>query len=261
MTLTTELILATLAAYVWPFARLSAMLMTMLVISSQSVPILVRMVYALAITAVIAPVLPPMPSADLFSLTGALITGQQVLVGIALGFISQMVVQAFILAGQIIALQTSLGFASMVDPLNGESTPVIGQFYLMLSTLVFFAMDGHLTMLQMLAQSFISLPVGVTGISPGGFRQLASMGSLLFATALSFALAATIALLIINFTFGIMTRAAPQLNIFSMGFAVAMICGLFIMWLSVGNFLPHFENHWQRTQQVMCDVIALPCGH
>ncbi|WP_024870866.1 flagellar biosynthetic protein FliR [Tolumonas lignilytica] len=259
MTITTTFLMAVLAAYIWPFTRLASMLMTMIVIGSQSVPIMIRMFYAMALTAVIAPVLPKMPTTDLFSMAGFLITSQQVLIGITMGLISQMLVQAFIMAGQIISMQTSLGFASMVDPLNGESTPVIGQFYLMLGTLIFFAMDGHLTMIQMIAQSFITLPVSADGITISSMRSIADFVSVLFQTAVAFSLSATIALLLINFTFGVMTRAAPQLNIFSMGFAVTMIGGLFIMWASLSGFMDHFEMQWQRTQSLMCDVLALSC--
>lgn len=259
MNITADYLIAVLAAYIWPFARLSAMLMTMLVISSQSVPMTIRLVYSLTITAVLAPVLPAMPAVSLFSLQGFLITSQQVLIGVAIGFISQLLIQAFVLAGQVISMQTSLGFASMVDPLNGESTPVIGQFYLMLGTLVFFSIDGHLTMLQMLTQSFVTLPVSDTGISIGSMREIVNFLSVVFQTALGFALSATIALLLINFTFGVMTRAAPQLNVFSMGFAVTMISGLFILWMSLSNFMDHFDAHWHRTQLVMCDVLNLSC--
>jgi len=214
MNITSTLLMEMLAAYIWPFTRLASMLMTMLVIGSQSVPIMVRMFYTMALTAVIAPVLPKMPSTELFSMAGVLITSQQVLIGIAMGLVSQMLIQAFIMAGQVISMQTSLGFASMVDPLNGESTPVIGQFYLMLGTLLFFALDGHLTMIQMISQSFITLPVGAEGLTIGSMRSIVDFVSVLFQTALSFSLSATIALLLINFAFGVMTRAAPQLNVF-----------------------------------------------
>jgi len=257
--ITADYLIAVLAAYIWPFARLSAMLMTMLVFSSQSVPMTVRLVYSLTITAVLAPVLPTMPAVSLISFSGLLITIQQVLIGVAIGFISQMLLQAFVLAGQIISMQTSLGFASMVDPLNGESTPVVGQFYLMLGTLVFFAINGHLTMLQMLAQSFITLPISEHGLTLGSIQEIVNFISVVFQTALGFALSASVALLLINFTFGVMTRAAPQLNIFSMGFAVTMISGLFILWLTLSNFMDHFDQHWQRTQVVMCDVLGLTC--
>lgn len=260
MTFSADYLISLIAAYIWPFTRLASMLMTMLVLSSQSVPSTIRLYYAMMLTVIIAPILPAMPAINLFSANGMLVTAQQVLIGVAVGYVSQMLIQAFVIAGQIISMQTSLGFASMVDPLNGESTPVVGQLYLMLSTLVFFAIDGHLMMIQMISQSFITLPVGVDGISLLSIQAITHFIADIFAAAIAFSLSATIALLLINFTFGVMTRAAPQLNVFSMGFAVTMLSGLFILWVTIGGFVAHFENHWQRTQILMCQVLQLPCA-
>ena len=107
MNITSTLLMEMLAAYIWPFTRLASMLMTMLVIGSQSVPIMVRMFYCIVLTAVIAPVLPKMPATDLFSMGGVMITSQQVLIGIAMGLISQMLVQAFMGALQASALHSA----------------------------------------------------------------------------------------------------------------------------------------------------------
>jgi len=77
----------------------------------------------------------------------------------------------------------------------------------------------------------------------------------MFATALSLALAPLTAMLLINFSFGVMTRAAPQLNIFAIGFPITMMAGLLIMWLTFGNFLTHFELQWQRALDFSCYLI------
>lgn len=254
-----DMVMAWIASYAWPYARLSAMLMTMLVLGSQTVPIMIRAKLALVITVAMAPLLPAMPAVELFSITGMMITAQQVLVGIAIGLASQFLIQTFIMAGQIIAMQTSLGFASMVDPINGGSTPVVGQFYLMLGTLIFFAIDGHLTMLHLLQLSFTTLPVAVSGISIEGYQMLAAFLGVMFEMCLSVSLAAIVAMLLINFAFGVMTRAAPQLNIFSMGFAISMICGLLVIWVSLGGFMEHFLQHWQQVESLICDVIQTQC--
>jgi len=254
-----DLVMSWIASYAWPFARLSAMLMTMLVLGSQTVPVMIRAKLALVITIAMAPLLPPMPAIELFSLTGALITMQQVIVGVAIGFASQFLIQSFIMAGQIIAMQTSLGFASLVDPINGGSTPVVGQFYLMLGTLIFFAIDGHLTMLHLTQLSFTTLPVSASGLHIQGLQELAAFMAVMFTMALSASIAAIVAMLLINFSFGVMTRAAPQLNIFSMGFAISMICGLLVIWVSLGGFMEHFLLHWQQVQSLICDIIDTQC--
>ena len=161
---------AALASYLWPFFRIGAMLMTMAVIGSQNVPVRIRLGAALAITVATVPGIPPLPAIPLFSLQSVIITAHQLLIGIAVGLVTQFVMQTFILAGQFIGMQTSLGFANIVDPSNGQTVPVIGQLFLMLATLIFLVIDGHLLLIRMLAESFHSLPVGPEGLdaSPRG---------------------------------------------------------------------------------------------
>ncbi|PSJ46256.1 flagellar biosynthetic protein FliR [Zobellella endophytica] len=259
MNYTTAELLQWLASYLWPLCRIAGLMMTMAMFGAQLTPVYSRLLLALAITIAVAPVLPAMPAIALFSGAGFLVTLQQVLIGATIGLLSQFLLQTFVTAGQIIAMQTSLGFASMVDPLNGQSAPVVGQFYLMLGTLLFLALDGHLLMIEAIVLSFDTLPVAVNGLSVASWQTLAGLLTLLFQAAVAMSLSAIVAMLLINFSFGVMTRAAPQLNIFSVGFAVSMVCGLFILWLTLGGFLGHFENQWLRLQGVMCDSLRLRC--
>jgi flagellar biosynthetic protein FliR len=103
------------------------------------------------------------------------------------------------------------------------------------------------------------VPVAAGGFTVGDWQNLAGLLTLLFQAAVAMSLSAIVAMLLINFSFGVMTRAAPQLNIFSVGFAISMVCGLFIMWLTLGGFMDHFVNQWLRLQQVMCDSLRLTC--
>jgi flagellar biosynthetic protein FliR len=200
-----------------------------------------------------------MPKIELFSLGSFLVLGQQLLIGIALGLMTQFLLETFVMAGQVIAMQTSLGFATLVDPMNGQSAPVVGQFYLMLATLVFLAVDGHPLMLRMVVLSFETLPVSDSGLTLPAIRSLVSFLGVMYQASLVMALSAIIALLLINFAFGVMTRAAPQLNIFSIGFAVSMMSGLFILWLTIGGFMGHFDALWERVQETSCELINVQC--
>src|SRR5690606_4151247 len=136
------------------------------------VPTRVRLYLTLAICVVLVPSLPPMPQVDALSLRSLLLIAEQVLIGAMFGFVLQLLFQLFTVAGQIIAMQMGLGFASMVDPANGVSVPVLGQFLLMLVTLLFLAINGHLVALEILAESFVSLPPG-QGLMVGHYRELA----------------------------------------------------------------------------------------
>lgn len=259
MSYTTAELMQWLASYLWPLFRIAGLMMTMVMFGANLTPVYTRLLLAVAITLAVAPVLPAMPAVELFSVQGFLITVQQVLIGAVIGLLSQFLLQTFVTAGQIIAMQTSLGFASMVDPLNGQSAPVVGQLYLMLGTLLFLGLDGHLVMIEAIVLSFTSVPVAASGFTVGDWQNLAGLLTLLFQAAVAMSLSAIVAMLLINFSFGVMTRAAPQLNIFSVGFAISMVCGLFIMWLTLGGFMDHFVNQWLRLQQVMCDSLRLTC--
>ncbi|QIZ77347.1 flagellar biosynthetic protein FliR [Ferrimonas lipolytica] len=247
-----------LRSVLWPLFRVASMLMVMTTIGGGTVPTPIRLGLAMVITAVMAPVLPTPPAIELFSPQGFLVGAQQVLIGLVVGFVSVLVMSTFVLAGQIIGMQTSLGFASMVDPSNGQQVPLVGQFYLMLATLMFFGVDGHLLMIKMLFVSFETLPIGEPLLRTS-LPRLSEFVALTFANALTISLSAATALLLINFSFGVMTRAAPQLNIFSIGFPVTMLSGLIILWLTLSGIVPHFYATWQQGQEVICDLLQLTC--
>ena len=252
-------LLTWIASYFWPLARISAMMMVMVSVGSRTTPTRIRLLYAVAVTIAVVPTLPPPPDIALFSLGGFLVTVQQLLIGIALGYVSQLIMQTFVLAGQVIGMQTSLGFASMVDPGSGQQVPVVGQLFLMLTTLLFLAIDGHLIMIQMVIASFESLPIGLTGLSSLTFDNISKWGGWIFTGALAMSISAMVALLLINFSFGIMTRAAPQLNIFAIGFPVTMLSGILILWLTLPGVMGHFERQWQQGVEMMCEIIEAPC--
>ncbi|ESE41223.1 flagellar biosynthetic protein FliR [Shewanella decolorationis] len=259
MELLLDTLMQTIASYMWPLFRVASMLMVMVVFGAATTPTRVRLLLAIAITLAIAPVLPPVKDAELFSLSAVFITAQQIIIGVAMGFVTQMVMQTFVLTGQIIGMQTSLGFASMVDPGSGQQTPVIGNFFLLLATLIFLAVDGHLLMIRMLVASFETLPISNQGLTLTSYRSLAEWGSYMFGAALTMSLSAIIALLLVNLSFGVMTRAAPQLNIFSIGFPITMIGGLLILWLTLTPVMAHFEEVWASAQLLLCDILGLQC--
>jgi flagellar biosynthetic protein FliR len=246
-----------LADMLLPFLRISGMFAAMVGLSAQSIPTPVRALLTIFMTLVIMPVVKPVAMTDLVSLGSFLLMLQQMLVGVAIGFISMMVLNTFVIAGQVIAMQTGLGFASIVDPINGINVPAVGQFYLILATLLFWTLDGHLAMIQMIVLSFDAFPIGEVWWTGEQFRQIAHWAGWMFVAAVTLSLAPIVSLLIVNLAFGVMTKAAPQLNIFSIGFSIAQIMGLIIIWLTLGNFTNHFTQQWQRAQQFMCELLLI----
>jgi flagellar biosynthetic protein FliR len=211
ITVTTGQIEAWIASFLWPFMRIGACLMVSPVFSASFVPPRVRLVIAGAITLIVAPLL-PQPDIPIFSAQGLIITVQQMLVGVAIGFVLQIVFDALAMGGQLLANTMGLSFAFNVDPLRGTGAPVVGQFYTLIATL-----------------TFLALPIAVDGISIEGFWQVTLWGGQLFRGALMVALPGLTALLIVNLAFGVVSRAAPSLNLFAIGFPVTLIGGLLVI--------------------------------
>lgn len=241
MNVTEAQLMIWLSNFLWPFIRISGFILVMPIIGTRLVSPYVRAGLVTLITFAVIPGLPPMPQVDLLSIQTYSIAAEQLMIGISMAFLVQILFQIFILAGQMIAMQMGLGFASMVDPANGVFVAIISQFYLMLTTLVFMAMNGHLVAIEVLVESFQVLPVS-TEWQFNGIYHIAASGSWLFASAVFVALPAVTAILTINFAFGIMTRAAPQLNVFSLGFPFTMLMGLLILWIGLSGFLPQYNS-------------------
>jgi flagellar biosynthetic protein FliR len=228
--------------YIWPLVRITAFLLAAPIFGTQVVSTRVRLVFGVVLSLLVAPMLPPLPPFDGVSLAVLMTTLQQVLIGVTLGFVFQVVFQLFILAGQYIAMKMGLGFASMNDPANGVTVTVVSQFYLLTTTLLFISINGHLALITVLVDSFTILPIGEQGLNSLDFRLVTELGSWMFSGALSIALPILTSLLVVNIAFGVMSRAAPQINIFAVGFPITLIFGLLLMWLSFPVFLPLFQE-------------------
>jgi flagellar biosynthetic protein FliR len=242
MLLTGAEISAFVGTYLWPFFRIAALVTAMPVFSSSFIPMRIRLIIAVALTMVIVPVIPDMPVVDAISWDGLMIILQQILIGIGMGFIFHLVINAFIIGGQIIAMQMGLGFALMVDPVNGAQAPVLSLFFMLLVTLFFVLLDGHLALIGVLAKSFYTLPVGPDGMTAEGFWKLVNWGTTMFRGAVMVALPAVTALFLVNLALGVMGRAAPQLNIFAVGFSITITAGFYMLLVSLPVVLTQFEN-------------------
>ena len=226
--------------FLLPLFRIAALLMSMPLIGTQLVPVRVRLYLALAIALVLVPTLPPMPVVESLSLASLLLIAEQLLIGVMFGFVLQLFFHVFIVSGQLLAMQMGLGFASMVDPANGISVPVLGQFFNMLVILLFLSVNGHLVVLEMLAEGFVTLPVG-GGLSTNDFWEVAGKLGWVLGAGLLLVLPAITALLVVNLAFGLMTRAAPQLNIFSIGFPLTLVLGLIIVWIGMADIFAQYQ--------------------
>jgi flagellar biosynthetic protein FliR len=218
-----------LAALFFPFVRIGACLMVAPVFGTNFVPARLRIVLAVGITLLVSPLLPSTALPALMSAEGVAITAEQLLIGVTIGFSLQMMFDALAMAGQLLANGMGLGFAFNIDPLRGVSTPALGQLYVILGTLTFLALDGHVAMLQLLVDSFHGLPLAGGGFDQDALQQLANWGGSMFAGALRIALPGITALLVANIAFGVVSRAAPSLNLFAVGLPVTLAVGIAVV--------------------------------
>jgi flagellar biosynthetic protein FliR len=238
------------ASFIWPLLRISALFVAVPLFSLKAVPARVRLILSVAMTFVVMPLLPAFPAIDMFSYDGIRVALTQVLIGLSGGFIVQMVFSTVVFAGQGIALSMGLGFASMIDPQNGQQVPVVAQLYVITGTLVFLGLDGHLLLINMLLDSFTSLPIGIDGITKADIWAIIAWSSRMFAGGLLLAMPVIVSLLLVNISFGVAARAAPQLNIFSVGFPVTLMLGIILIWLTLPDVLDQFTG-------ILTDAYAL----
>lgn len=242
MVLSSAQIAAWLTAWIWPFLRVSAFITAAPIFGNRLTPYRIRLGIALMVTVVVAPVVPPVPLIDPVSISGLLIAAQQMLIGAALGFALRLVFAVLELGGQLIAQMMGLGFAVLVDPQNGIDVPVVSRLYIILATLVFLGLNGHLAIIAVLSDSFATLPIGSQELGQDGLWALITHARWLFSSAVTLALPAIVALFIVNLAFGVMARAAPQLNIFAVGFPLTLIFGFLVMLLTLPSALSQFES-------------------
>jgi flagellar biosynthetic protein FliR len=213
----------------WPFVRIGACFMVAPAFGALFITPRVRLVLAGAVALLVAPLIPQPTEVVAFSLAGVIVTIQQVIIGVALGFALQILFDAVAMGGQLLANSMGLSFAFNVDPMRGTGTPALGQLYALLVMLTFLALDGHLALVEVLVEGFRTLPIGETGLSHEGLWSLVAWGAQIFAGALAVALPGITALLIVNLAFGVMSRAAPTLNLFAVGFPISLVFGLMII--------------------------------
>ena len=246
MTVTDIEIIGLIEAWLWPFFRIAGLLMTAPFIGTRTVPVTLRLILAVSIAIIVAPSVPPFDYVDPVSATGLMITVQQVLIGAGMGIVIRIIFMVLEVGGEVIAMQMGLGFAAMVDPASGKQVPVVSQFYVILATLMFFSLNGHLIMIQVVTDSFKTLPIGIDGVTREDAWGVVQWGGWLLSTAVLIALPAIAAMMIVNLSFGVMTRAAPQLNIFAVGFPIMMIMGMFILSMTLSNMQGHIADLFEQ---------------
>lgn len=246
---------AWLAMLAYPLARILGLVSTAPIFGNDGMPRRIRLMAGLAIAIGLAPTLPAVPSVPLGSWDGLLIIGQQTLIGLAMGLTMRVVLAALELMGELVSLQMGLSFATFFDATAGGQTAVVSQFLTLMSSLIFLALNGHLLLVDALARSFEWLPIATTPVRREGWLLLARSGSVIFASGVLMALPVVTALLITNIALGILTKAAPQLNLFAIGFPITLTVGLGMLIMTLERIAPLLQRLYDLGFETMAQVV------
>ena len=230
----------------WPFLRIGAMLLAVPILSIDAVSVRIRIFLTLLLTLLIYPLV-EWPFIDPISAEGLREIFNQLLIGIAMGFFLQIVAAAVIVGGQAISNSMGLAMATMVDPGMGN-VPLISQFLNILATLIFLGVGGHMLVIGILLKSFETYPVGIAFIGQSTFGDLIEWSAMIFIGGVLIALPIMVALLLVNIGVGVITRAAPSLNIFAVGFPVFFLTGYAVLILSLAGIGSRMQ--WLRMEGV-----------
>jgi flagellar biosynthesis protein FliR len=246
VTFTEAQVLAWITPLLWPFLRALALFSTMPVLGTRLVPTRVRVALAALIALAAQPSLPLPPAVPLDSALAVLLVVQQVLVGVTLGFAVRLVFAAVEFAGELIGLQMGLNFAGFFDPVSASTATATSRFFGTTVAWLFIVINGHLLILAALADSFRVFPVGP---EPFAFLQATQphrWGAEIFRTGLWIALPLLTMLLFVNLVLGVISRVAPQINIFAIGFPVTLSVGLIGMFLTLPGMEAPFTMALER---------------
>ena len=222
-----------IAALLWPAARILALIATSPIFGNARIPNQLKVALGILTAIVVSPTVPAMPALDPAGWAGLSVLAREIVIGSGMGFAMRLVFSAVEMAGEISSLTMGLGFASFFDPMSQGRSSAVSQFLVWVVTLAVLAVNAHLVLLEALAKSFYTLPIAAISFRNDGFWDLALWGSKVFTAGLQLSLPIVAALLITNVALGILTRAAPQLNLFGIGFPITLGVGFLTLTMTL----------------------------
>lgn len=257
MTFTSGQIVEYVQSLLWPFLRVIGLFLAAPIFSAAIVPARVKVILALTLAFLIAPLAQSSVPVEPLGARMLLIAANQILIGVVIGFAVQIVFEALSFAGQTVAMTMGLGYATLIDPQRGAAVPVVSQFLLVLGILMFLSLDGHLALIRILAESFHWMPVADTALPPDAARGIANWGGRLFEAGLVIGFPAIVALIVVNLALGVVSRAAPTLNLFAVGFPVSLGIGFLIVMLSLFSLQDIFSDLLRESFEAVRSLLSM----
>lgn len=247
-----------IASFLWPLTRIMGLIAVAPLFGNASVPARLKIGLGVMLALIIAPTVPSLPAMDPMSLPGLLILTQQLIIGLAMGLAMRIVFAAVEMAGEITGMTMGLGFATFFDPQSRGRSSAISQFLALLTLMVYLATNLHLVLLSTLANSFTTMPISELPLGGHMFQQLTSWGGRIFSSGVQLSLPIVAALLITNISLGILTRAAPQLNLFGIGFPITIGVGFIMIGLTLPYLATPLDLLFQEAIGMIRQITTVP---
>ena len=239
----------------WTMLRVGGVILVAPLFGASFVPMRIRVLVTVVLAFALMPVAGPLPEVSPLGLSGIGAAIRELAVGVAIGFPLRIVVDGAIIAGQIISTPMGLSFATVVDPQNG-GMPMLGRLYLIVATLLMLATNAHLALIGLLGESYALLPVGSAALGGDAVWSVVTFGSQMFVGAMYLALPAVVSIVSVNVAFGVISRAAPTLNLFAVGFPVTLLMGFLIMVLTIQGQSSIWKNQMQLALQSITRLLG-----
>ena len=211
---------------VFVMTRIGAALFAAPLFGATTVPAQVRVTLAGAVAVLVCAWTNVAAPPALLSLAGLLVTANEVLIGLAMGFVLQWSFGAPVIAAELIGAGMGMSIATAADPLTGAHSPALGQYFMVLMTVLFFGAGAHLDWFSLVVESYRAFPPGTAWFAPDRMQLIAGFGTQMFTTALVIALPVTLLLLLVQVMTGVISRSAPSLNLFALGLPAGVLTGL-----------------------------------
>lgn len=220
-------------ALIFVMVRVGSAFIAAPVFGNVSVPLPVRIALSGAVGVLVLGTTTIQTPPSVFALATFVAVAAEALVGLAIGFVLQIAFAAPLVAGEIIGGSMGIGFANMIDPNSGRSSPAIGQFLSILMTLLFLSLDGHLLLIDLIVRSYELLPPGAAWLSAAKLENIAIFGGYAFLSGLLLALPVGFLLLCLNLVMGMLSRSAPALNLFAVGLPASLFVGVVALFVAL----------------------------
>ncbi len=224
--------------------RVVGLLVSMPILGSRNVPMMVKAGLAGLIAIILVSALSPLPQGIPRSLGSFLVVGAyELLIGIGIGFIVSLMFSAVQIAGEIMDLQSGFGMMNIFNPAMETQFPIFGFYLFILWGMFFLFMNGHLVVIQILGESYRTLPIGLTGfINKDLGWEMTKLGQIMFVYGVRLAGPVVVTMILTYAVMGVLGRAIPQIHLLVIGFPVTIGLGMIVVGISLGVYIGVFED-------------------